>query len=409
MSQITRQEKLRLFAEEIFVAAKIGMWCFAQDTKKLLYSTSPNEEEMYFLLKEFINLDIFMQPEGFDKPIILTDENGLFWVAEHFYEEKPVLLLLMGPIFIKHSSKSAIKEKAYRFNLNFDQRRKMQDAIEEIPIMQMSMFHQYCAMFHYTIREEYIQPKDFLFYAKESNQLQKYENKIYCDFEARHRAEESILQAIRDGNLGFLEVIDEKGDFGGEFVSDSGNLLRDAKNTLIVLCSLATRTAIDSGLSIQNAKEAENFYINQIEFCTTMGELISLNIKMLRDFTSRIHQIKKFATASSAIQNVIDDIHTNIYSPITTKSLAKKVGYTDYYLSKKFHLETGIKLTDYIKYAKIEKAKSLLCTSKLSIQEISEQLNFNTRNYFTRVFKELTGSSPAVYREENKSGNTPLK
>lgn len=74
-----------------------------------------------------------------------------------------------------------------------------------------------------------------------------------------------------------------------------------------------------------------------------------------------------------------------------------------YYFIRKFYKEMGIKVSDYIKQARIEYAKVVLVTSKKSIQEISDLLQFGTRNYFSKVFHEVVGMMPAAYREKTGS------
>ena len=44
-------------------------------------------------------------------------------------------------------------------------------------------------------------------------------------------------------------------------------------------------------------------------------------------------------------------------------------------------------------------AKQLLIESKISISEISENLNFSSISYFSSVFKKITGKSPLLYRK----------
>ncbi len=75
------------------------------------------------------------------------------------------------------------------------------------------------------------------------------------------------------------------------------------------------------------------------------------------------------------------------------------MGYSTYYFSKKFNKEMGIKVTDYIKQVRIDQAKIALITTKRSIQDISDSLQFGTRNYFSKVFREIVGVTPAAYRE----------
>ena len=58
----------------------------------------------------------------------------------------------------------------------------------------------------------------------------------------------------------------------------------------------------------------------------------------------------------------------------------------------------GIRLTDYIKEARLEYAKVCLLSTELSVEEISDLLQFSSRNYFTRVFREKTGRTPSEFR-----------
>lgn len=63
------------------------------------------------------------------------------------------------------------------------------------------------------------------------------------------------------------------------------------------------------------------------------------------------------------------------------------MGYTEYYMTHKFKEETGLSVTDYIKFAKIERAKVLLKSTNQTVQDIAAALSFSTRNYFSRIFR----------------------
>ena len=86
--------------------------------------------------------------------------------------------------------------------------------------------------------------------------------------------------------------------------------------------------------------------------------------------------------------------------PLSLEEIARHCGYTEYYLTRKFAKETGMKLTDYIRSVRIDTAKAMLVTSNKDIQQISEELQFGSRNYFDRIFRQLVGISPARYRED---------
>ena len=81
-------------------------------------------------------------------------------------------------------------------------------------------------------------------------------------------------------------------------------------------------------------------------------------------------------------------------------SLAALVGYSDYYLTEKFKKETGQSIHQYIKKARINRAKMLLLSTNQSIQQIADHLAFATPNYFIRCFREEEGVTPAQFRKQ---------
>ena len=77
----------------------------------------------------------------------------------------------------------------------------------------------------------------------------------------------------------------------------------------------------------------------------------------------------------------------------------KKLGKTIIIITHKFKEETNLSVTNYVKFAKVERAKVLLKSTPFSVREISEQLGFATRNYFSAVFQQVTGKTPMEFRE----------
>lgn len=56
---------------------------------------------------------------------------------------------------------------------------------------------------------------------------------------------------------------------------------------------------------------------------------------------------------------------------------------------------------NYIIKKKMEKAQLKLVTGNAPIKEISYQLGFESQEYFTRVFKKMTGLTPLAYRKSH--------
>ena len=81
------------------------------------------------------------------------------------------------------------------------------------------------------------------------------------------------------------------------------------------------------------------------------------------------------------------------------------MGYTEYYLTRKFKREMGISLWEYVNRKKVEMAKILLLDNSLTIQDVGSSLNFCSRSYFSEVFQKYAGCSPSSYRR-GEGGDT---
>ena len=97
-------------------------------------------------------------------------------------------------------------------------------------------------------------------------------------------------------------------------------------------------------------------------------------------------------------------IRENLSRDLSLKCLAEICHFHPVYLSRTWRKLTGVTLSDYIGGVRLEKARTLLRESRISIVEISRRTGFTTSNYFCRWFRKQTGTSPLRYREK-QSGN----
>lgn len=95
-------------------------------------------------------------------------------------------------------------------------------------------------------------------------------------------------------------------------------------------------------------------------------------------------------------------IHEFYQSGITLDEIALKLNVTPEYLSMQFHKEVGETYSSYLKNYRVNKAKELLVGTQMKQYEIAEQVGYADSKYFGKVFRELTGYSPAEYRKAYK-------
>jgi AraC family transcriptional regulator, transcriptional activator of pobA len=82
----------------------------------------------------------------------------------------------------------------------------------------------------------------------------------------------------------------------------------------------------------------------------------------------------------------------------TVQHFADQLHVSPAYLSDMLRTLTGQTTQQHLHYRLIEKAKSLLLTTSLSVNETAFQLGFEYPQYFTRLFKSKTGLTPAAFR-----------
>ena len=127
--------------------------------------------------------------------------------------------------------------------------------------------------------------------------------------------------------------------------------------------------------------------------------------EMYGAFLNQVRLYQQSTGLSRGVQECRDYIRANYNKSLTTEEIARHCGYTEYYLTRKFRKETGMKLTDYIRSVRLEKAKVMLLSSGRDVQQISEELQFGSRSYFDRVFRQEVGMSPRQFRETMGQGN----
>ncbi len=99
------------------------------------------------------------------------------------------------------------------------------------------------------------------------------------------------------------------------------------------------------------------------------------------------------------VDEIILFLNNNLYGRITLKDIAEYLGKSESTIKKQFsaYMKTGV--IDYFNDLKISEAKRLICEEKYNFAQISDMLNFDTPQYFSKCFKKRTGFSPSEYKK----------
>ena len=96
-------------------------------------------------------------------------------------------------------------------------------------------------------------------------------------------------------------------------------------------------------------------------------------------------------------ESVSDFMVLNI-SSVTMKDLTEAFHYQPNYFNNLIKKFTGLTYSHYLISLRIERAKSLLDSTQLPIDEVMWLVGYNNKGFFYKKFIEIVGMSPAKYR-----------
>jgi signal transduction histidine kinase/ligand-binding sensor domain-containing protein/AraC-like DNA-binding protein/ActR/RegA family two-component response regulator len=103
----------------------------------------------------------------------------------------------------------------------------------------------------------------------------------------------------------------------------------------------------------------------------------------------------------SFMQKVLGIIHEHLEDPgFTAELLYKKAGMGHSQFHRKLSALTDKTAVQLIRELRLNKARTLLKTTNLTIAEIAYQTGFNDPGYFTRMFSKEEGLTPTEFREQ---------
>lgn len=83
----------------------------------------------------------------------------------------------------------------------------------------------------------------------------------------------------------------------------------------------------------------------------------------------------------------------------TRESVARLFGIAPNHLSRLFRTHGNMSFNQYLNYVRIDRAKLLLKTYPMKMDDIAQQCGFRDTPYFCRTFRRITRQTPGEYRQ----------
>lgn len=135
-------------------------------------------------------------------------------------------------------------------------------------------------------------------------------------------------------------------------------------------------------------------------------DVLVSQLEVLLNYANRFYH-RQFLTRRPAEHDLLsrfEELLTNYFAqgesqPLpTVQYFADALHVSPAYLGDMLRSLTGQNTQQHIHHALIKKAKQLLLSTSLTINETAFQLGFEYPQYFSRLFKSKTGQTPAAYR-----------
>ena len=163
-------------------------------------------------------------------------------------------------------------------------------------------------------------------------------------------------------------------------------------------------------------------HIGYLDRLTTNGSETLIDLEGANRITSFIEILNDLATTddytllnangyafesshqdSNKIELVYKHINENFKDHISLDEVSELVSMTVPAFCRYFKKSTGKTFTKLVNEYRVVHATKLLAESTMSITDISFECGFNNFSHFNKLFKEFTGKSASVYRNELKN------
>ena len=115
--------------------------------------------------------------------------------------------------------------------------------------------------------------------------------------------------------------------------------------------------------------------------------------------------IDKVYADDTLLEKVKEYVKLHYNENVTVRDIAGALYMNPHYLGEYFKKHSGVSVKDYLLTLRMQKAFALLREGNMTVSQISDNIGFDTVQYFSTKFKSYYGISPAKYLEKLKGND----
>jgi AraC family transcriptional regulator len=99
------------------------------------------------------------------------------------------------------------------------------------------------------------------------------------------------------------------------------------------------------------------------------------------------------------LKNAIAYIMAHLNEDVSIEKIARAVHLSPFHFARAFKISTGRPPHQFVIERRIERAKQMLQSTRLTVGDIASECGFQNQSHFTILFRRRTGLTPNVYRD----------
>jgi AraC-like DNA-binding protein len=218
--------------------------------------------------------------------------------------------------------------------------------------------------------------------------------------------------------LSFIKLLKKTAEAGTSVFRISDDVLRSVRDVIFHMCMIMLIFIIVKTTLHGNAG---NYFIGT--YVAVFALLTTFRIMNDSTFFDRsvsfldisIGKYRKSSLTESGkmkiLDNIINELETKHYfsdNLASLSELARKIGESPHHVSQVINEKLDQSFFELLALYRVEEAKKILLddkTSKLTVEEISELVGYNSKTAFNNAFKKLTGKTPSEFRKFDEKIN----
>lgn len=133
-------------------------------------------------------------------------------------------------------------------------------------------------------------------------------------------------------------------------------------------------------------------------YAETLGLLAAIEVAQVQAGTLKLSPGQSGGLSATQLKNVFDLVDSKLGNEISLDDMAAVANLSRFHFARAFKKTVGEPPYAYVLRQRIERAKALLKTTKMQVNEVAVSTGFKTASHFVRAFQQSVGTSPGSFR-----------